>query len=307
MAEITALLVKALREKSGAGMMDCKHALTENNGDMDASVDWLRKKGLAAAAKKAGRIAAEGLVAVATEENVGAVIEVNSETDFIARNPDFQSFVGKIASTALRFSGDYNRILAGEIDASNSVEEAVSSMVGAIGENITFRRSRGISVKHGVVASYVHGAAAPDMGSIGVLIGLESTADETTLSTFGRQLAMHVAASSPLWVSQSDVDSEAIDREREVLSAQARDSGKPEEIVEKMVDGRMRKYFEEVCLLEQIFVIDGETKVAKALATVEADAGVAIKITDFVRFQIGEGVEREKTDFAAEVVATAAS
>lgn len=304
MTEITALLVKALRDKSGAGMMDCKHALTENSGDMDASVDWLRKKGLAAAAKKAGRVAAEGLIAVATEGTIGAVIEVNSETDFVARNPEFQSFVREIAATALRFSGDYNKTLAAEIDAENSVEHAVTNMVGAIGENLTFRRSQGVSVKEGLVASYVHGATAPDMGRIGVLVGLESVADETNLSTFGKQVAMHIAASSPLWVSQSDVDRMAIEREREVLSAQARDSGKPEEIVEKMVDGRMRKYFEEVCLMEQIFVIDGETKVTKALAAAESDVGASINITGFARFQIGEGVERQETNFAAEVAAT---
>ncbi len=307
MAAITASLVKALRDKSGAGMMDCKHALTENNGDMDASVDWLRKKGLAAAAKKAGRIAAEGLVAVATNGNKGAVIEVNSETDFVARNPEFQSFVKEIAATALRFGGDYNKTLAGKIDSVSSVEGAVTSMVGAIGENLTFRRARGVSVEHGIVASYVHAAVAPDMGRIGVLVGLESVGDETKLLTFGKQLAMHIAASSPLWVGPGDVDNEAMDREREILSAQARESGKPDEIINKMVEGRMRKYFEEVCLLEQTFVIDGETKVAKALAAAESDAGAAIKISGFARLQIGEGVEKEETDFAAEVVATAAN
>ncbi|MEE2662452.1 MAG: translation elongation factor Ts [Pseudomonadota bacterium] len=307
MAEVTALLVKALRDKSGAGMMDCKHALIENSCDMDASVDWLRKKGLAAAAKKAGRIAAEGLVAVAVEGNRGAIVEVNSETDFVARNPEFQSFVGQIASTALRFGGDYHKTLTAEMGADNSVEAAVTSMVGAIGEHLNFRRAQGVSVNEGIVASYVHSPTAPDMGRIGVLVGLESIADEAKLLALGKQLAMHVAASNPLWVAQSDVDSKAIDREREVLSAQARDSGKPEEIVSKMVDGRMRKYFEEVCLLEQIFVIDGEAKVAEALAAAELDVGAPIKITGFARVHIGEGVEREDTDFATEVAATAAS
>ena len=301
MAEITAALVKELREKSGAGMMDCKKALIENDGDMEAAIDWLRTKGLAAAAKKSGRVAAEGLVAVATSGTSGAVIELNSETDFVARNPDFQSFAGSIAGAALDQGGDFDATAAAPLIGGKSVRDSVTEMVGTIGENLTFRRAAGVKVGSGVVASYVHSAAAPNMGKIGVLVGLESRGDEAKLVEFGKQLAMHIAAANPQWVSQDEVDQAAVEREREVLAEQARESGKPEEIVQKMVDGRMRKYFEEVCLLEQTFVIDGETKVSKA---VEA-AGSDIKVAGFVRFQIGEGIEKEEADFAAEVAATA--
>ncbi len=305
MAEITAALVKELREKSGAGMMDCKKALTENDGDMEAAIDWLRTKGLAAAAKKSGRVAAEGLVAVATSGTSGAVIELNSETDFVARNPDFQSFAGSIAGAALDQGGDFDATGAAPLVGGKSVRDSVTEMVGTIGENLTFRRAAGVNVGSGVVASYVHSAAAPNMGKIGVLVGLESGGDEAKLGEFGKQLAMHIAAANPQWVSQDEVDQAAVEREREVLAEQARESGKPEEIVQKMVDGRMRKYFEEVCLLEQTFVIDGETKVSKAVEAVGSDAGSDIKVAGFVRFQIGEGIEKEEADFAAEVAATA--
>ena len=305
MAEITAALVKELREKSGAGMMDCKKALTENDGDMEAAIDWLRTKGLAAAAKKSGRVAAEGLVAVATSGTSGAVIELNSETDFVARNPDFQSFAGSIAGAALDQCGDFDATAAAPLVGGKSVRDSVTEMVGTIGENLTLRRAAGVSVGSGVVASYVHSAAAPNMGKIGVLVGLESGGDEAKLGEFGKQLAMHIAAANPQWVSQDEVDQAAVEREREVLAEQARESGKPEEIVQKMVDGRMRKYFEEVCLLEQTFVIDGETKVSKAVEAAGSDAGSDIKVAGFVRFQIGEGIEKEEADFAAEVAATA--
>lgn len=305
MAEITAALVKELREKSGAGMMDCKKALTENDGDIEAAIDWLRTKGLAAAAKKSGRVAAEGLVAVATSGTSGAVIELNSETDFVARNPDFQSFAGSIAGAALDQGGDFEATAAAPLVGVKSVRDSVTEMVGTIGENLTFRRAAGVNVGSGVVASYVHSAAAPNMGKIGVLVGLESGGDEAKLREFGKQLAMHIAAANPQWVSQDEVAQAAVEREREVLAEQARESGKPEEIVQKMVDGRMRKYFEEVCLLEQTFVIDGETKVSKAVEAVGSDAGSDIKVAGFVRFQIGEGIEKEEADFAAEVAATA--
>ena len=305
MAEITAALVKELREKSGAGMMDCKKALTENDGDMEAAIDWLRTKGLAAAAKKSGRVAAEGLVAVATSGASGAVIELNSETDFVARNPDFQSFAGKIAGAALEQGGDYDKTAAAPLDGGKSVQDSVTEMVGTIGENLTFRRAEGVSVGNGVVASYVHSAAAPNMGKIGVLVGLESTGDAGKLGEFGKQLAMHIAAANPQWVSQDGVDQAAVEREREVLAEQARESGKPEDIVQKMVDGRMRKYFEEVCLLDQTFVIDGETKVSKAIEAAGKDAGGDVAVSGFVRFQLGEGIEKEEADFAAEVAATA--
>lgn len=305
MADITAALVKELRETSGAGMMDCKKALTETDGNMEEAVDWLRKKGLAAAAKKSGRVAAEGLVAVAADGINGAVIELNSETDFVARNPDFQSFAASIAQASLAQDGDFDKTGTTPLNGGKSVTDSVTEMVGTIGENLAFRRSAGIAVGDGVVASYVHGAVAPNLGKIGVLVGLESTGDKAKLAEFGKQLAMHIAAANPQWVSQDEVDTEAVDRERDVLAEQARASGKPEEIVQKMVDGRLRKYYEEVCLLDQTFVIDGESKVSKAVEAAGADAGAPVKVTAFARFQLGEGVEKEESDFAAEVAATA--
>ena len=305
MADITAVLVKELREKSGAGMMDCKKALTENNGDMEAAIDWLRTKGLAAAAKKSGRVAAEGLIAVATSGKAGAVIELNSETDFVARNPDFQSFAGSIAAAALSQDGDFDATATARLPSGKSVKDSVTEMIGTIGENLTFRRAAGVSVSSGVVASYVHSSSAPNMGKIGVLVGLQSEGDPGKLSEFGKQLAMHIAAANPQWVCQGDVDNATTDREREVLAEQARESGKPEESVQKMVDGRMRKYFEEVCLLDQIFVIDGETRVSGAVEAAGSNAGGDIQVAGFVRFQIGEGIEKAESDFAAEVAATA--
>lgn len=305
MSEITAALVKELREKSGAGMMDCKKALTENHGDMEAAIDWLRTKGLAAAAKKSGRVAAEGLVALATAGTTGAVIELNSETDFVARNPEFQAFAGSIASAALEQAGDFSATELALLDQGKSVKETVTEMVGTIGENLTFRRSAGVRVKSGVVSSYVHSATAPNMGKIGVLVGLESSGDTDKLNAFGKQLSMHIAAANPQWLSQDDVEPAVIAREREVLGEQARESGKPEDIVQKMVDGRMRKYFEEVCLLNQTYVIDGESKVDKVIQAAGHDAGGDILVAGFVRFHIGEGIEKEDADFAAEVAATA--
>ena len=305
MADITAALVKELRETSGAGMMDCKKALTETGGNMEEAVDWLRKKGLAAAAKKSGRIAAEGLVNVATDGANGAVIELNSETDFVARNPEFQAFVGSICQVALSQGGNFDKTSAAVMDGGKSVVDTVTEMVGTIGENLSFRRSAGVTVSEGVVASYVHGAVAPNQGKIGVLIGLQSAGDAGKLAEFGKQLAMHIAAANPQWVSQEEVDTDAVDREREVLADQAREAGKPEEIVQKMVDGRLRKYYEEVCLMDQTFVIDGETKISKAVEAAAGDAGAPIKIVGFARFQLGEGIEKEESDFAAEVAATA--
>ena len=305
MADITAALVKELRETSGAGMMDCKKALTETGGNMEEAVDWLRKKGLAAAAKKSGRVAAEGLVAVVAGGTSGAVIELNSETDFVARNPDFQAFVASVAQAALANDGDFDKTGATTLAGGKSVIDSVTEMVGTIGENLSFRRAAGISVSDGVVASYVHGAVAPNLGKIGVLVALESAGDKGKLTDFGKQLAMHIAAANPQWVSQDQVDTEALDRERDVLAEQARASGKPEEIVQKMVDGRLRKYYEEVCLLDQTFVIDGESKVSKAVEAAGTDAGAPVKVTAFARFQLGEGIEKEESDFAAEVAATA--
>jgi elongation factor Ts len=242
---------------------------------------------------------------VVTDGANGAVIELNSETDFVARNPEFQAFVGSICQVALSQGGDFDKTSAAVMDGGKSVVDTVTEMVGTIGENLSFRRSAGITVSEGVVASYVHGAVAPNQGKIGVLIGLQSAGDAGKLAEFGKQLAMHIAAANPQWVSQEEVDTDAVDREREVLADQAREAGKPEEIVQKMVDGRLRKYYEEVCLMDQTFVIDGETKISKAVEAAAGDAGAPIKIVGFARFQLGEGIEKEESDFAAEVAATA--
>ena len=306
MAEITASLVKELREKTGAGMMDCKKALTETSGDLEGAVDWLRKKGLAAAAKKAGRVAAEGLVAVATAGTVGAVVEVNSETDFVARNELFQAFANEAACQALAGNGDLDTLLQAQYPGSGrTFAEELTHMVATIGENMNLRRISRIEVGSGVVASYVHNALAPNLGKIGVLVGLESTGDRERLLELGKQIAMHIAAARPEAVNIEDVDSSALDRERSVLADQARASGKPEEIIAKMVEGRLRKYYEEVVLLEQVYVIDGENKVRKVVETVAKEIGAPIKIVGFTRFVLGEGIEKEQSDFAAEVAAQA--
>jgi len=305
MAEITAALVKELRETSGAGMMDCKKALTESGGDLEAAVDWLRKKGLAAAAKKAGRVAAEGLVGVAAAGTSGAVVEVNSETDFVARNDGFQDFVRKVAEVALEVGGDIEAVKAAKFPGSGSaVADELTGMIAKIGENMNLRRAAGVTVGDGVVCSYIHNQTAPGLGKIGVLVGLESSGDKAKLETLGKQLAMHVAAAHPQAVDRSGVDASALERERDVLSEQARASGKPEEIIAKMVEGRLRKFYEEVCLIEQIFVIDGETKISKVLEAAAKDVGAPVAIAGFVRIQLGEGIEREEQDFAAEVAAT---
>ncbi|MBN2753157.1 MAG: elongation factor Ts [Rhodospirillaceae bacterium] len=304
MAAITAALVKELREKSGAGMMDCKKALGETDGDLEGAVDWLRKKGLAAAAKKAGRVAAEGLVGVVAEGAKAAVVEVNSETDFVARNETFQAFVAKTASLALAANGCTETLAAMPYgEAGRSVQEQLTEMVGTIGENMRLRRTACLSVEKGVVASYVHGQVAPGLGKIGVLVALESTGDVGALEALGKQIAMHVAAATPLFLDVSSVDGEALARERDVLSDQARASGKPEAIIEKMVDGRIRKYYEETVLLEQIFVVDGETKISKVLVDAEKQVGAPVTLSGFVRMCLGEGIEKEEADFAAEVAA----
>lgn len=303
MAEVTAALVKELREKSGAGMMDCKKALTESAGNIEAAVDWLRKKGLAAASKKAGRVAAEGLVAVAGEGTSAVVVEVNSETDFVARNGDFQNFVAGIADAALAVKGDHEALLAATPGGGKPVADQVTDMIATIGENLNLRRSAGLSVGSGVVASYIHAAVAPGLGRIGVLVALESTGDKAKLEALGKQLAMHVAATNPQSLDVANLDPAAIERERSVLSDQARASGKPDEIIAKMVEGRLRKFYEEVVLTEQVFVVDGETRVSKVIEAAAKDLGAPIKIAGFVRFGLGEGIEREEKDFASEVAA----
>lgn len=307
MAEITASLVKDLRQKTGAGMMDCKKALTEVGGDIEKAVDWLRKQGLAAAAKKAGRVAAEGLVAVAVSGTKGAAIEVNAETDFVERNDDFQALAGNIADVALDVGGDVDAVNAAAYPDGGTVSAAITELVATIGENMGLRRTATIEVGAGIVASYIHGAINPGLGRIGVLVGLESGGDQGKLAELGHQLSMHIAAANPQCVAIENVDAAELDREREVLADQARASGKPEEIVQKMVDGRLRKYYEETVLMEQVFVVDGETKIAKVLENAANDVGAPVAVTGFVRFALGEGIERKKEDFAAEVAATLAS
>jgi len=304
MAQITAALVKELREKTGGGMMDCKKALTETDGDVEAAVDWLRKKGLAAAAKKAGRTAAEGLVGVASNGTTGVVLELNSETDFVAKNDGFQKIVSDITAIALEKGGDMDAVKAAPYPGSaRNVADELTNAIATIGENMSLRRSAALSVSDGVVASYIHNAAAPGLGKMGVLVALESTGDKTKLGELGRQLAMHVAAANPQALSTDDMDPETVERERTVLRDQALASGKPPEIVEKMIDGRIRKFFQEVVLMEQTLVIDGETIVKKTVKNAEAEVGAPITVKAFVRYALGEGIEREEQDFAAEVAA----
>ncbi|MDF3075246.1 MAG: tsf [Alphaproteobacteria bacterium] len=303
MAEITAALVKELREKSGAGMMDCKKALTETGGDLEQAVDWLRKKGLSAAAKKSGRIAAEGLVAVASEGNKAAIVEVNAETDFVARNAQFQAYAGTVAKLALQ-SGDLETLQAAKYpDSGRNVQEELTHMVATIGENMSLRRLKQLSVPQGVVASYIHNAVAPNAGKIGVLVALESTGDAAKLNALGKQIAMHVAATNPQSVSAADLDPASVARERTVLEDQAKTSGRPPEVIAKMVEGRLRKFYEEVVLSEQVFVVDGETKVGRVVENAAKDIGAPIKLVGFVRFALGEGIEKKSEDFAAEVAA----
>ena len=305
MSAITAAMVKELREATGAGMMDCKNALNETGGNVEEAVDWLRKKGLAAAAKKAGRTASEGLVAVATDGTTGAVVELNSETDFVARNDQFQKLVGNLATLALHNTGDVNELMAVDFPGSGrNVEDELTQQIATIGENMQLRRTARISVDNGVVAAYVHNATADGMGKIGVLIGMESTGDAAKLQALGKQIAMHVAATRPESVSKDDLDQDLVARERNVLSEQARASGKPEDIIEKMGDGRIRKFYEEVVLLEQTCVIDGERKVSQVLEDAGKEMGAPVRISAMVRLALGEGVEKEEEDFAAEVAAT---
>ncbi len=294
MAEITAALVKELRERTGVGMMDCKKALTETGGDVEAAVDWLRRQGMATASKKAGRVAAEGLVGALADSGRGVVVEVNSETDFVARNEIFQEFVNTLGGLALDTGGDLEALAAAAYPGfDGTVGEKLTDLIASIGENLQLRRAQELSVENGLVATYTHNAAAPGLGTIGVLVALESAADATKLAALGKQLAMHVAAASPQALSVEALDPDLLARERSVLSDQARSSGKPEDIVEKMVEGRLRKFYEEVALLEQIYVVDGETRVAKVVEDAAKDLGEEIRLSGFVRFALGEGVERD--------------
>jgi elongation factor Ts len=298
MAEITAGLVKELREKTGAGMMDCKRALTETGGALEDAVDWLRKKGLAAAAKKSGRVAAEGLIGIASVPARAAMVEVNAETDFVARNETFQAFVAAAAKVALQVGEDLAAIGAAAYPGTGrTVAEELTHLIATIGENMTIRRARVISVPQGAVATYMHAAVKPGLGKIGVLVGIEGSSELDALETLGRQVGMHVAAARPEALDINAVDPAALEREKSVLSEQARASGKPEAIIEKMVEGRIKKYYEETVLLEQVWVHDGESRVKAVLQKAGA------KLHGFARFQLGEGIEKKADDFAAEVAA----
>ena len=302
MAEVSAALVKQLRDKTGAGMMDCKRALGDSGGDIEAAVDWLRKKGLAAAANKSGRVAAEGLVGVATRGLAGAALEVNSETDFVARNELFQGFVRTVGALAVGAAGDIEALKEAPYPGTGrTVAGELTELVARIGENLVLRRAQRLAVKTGTVASYVHNSLAPGLGKIGVLVALESEGGEAALTALGRQLAMHIAAANPLYLDIAAVPAAALERERAVLREQAQVTGKTEAIVERMVEGRLRKFYEEAVLLEQVFVIDGESRVGKVIEAAAIEAGAPIRVAGFVRFALGEGVEKPPSDFAAEV------
>ena len=300
---ISAAQVKELRDLTGAGMMDCKAALTETNGNMEEAVDWLRKKGISKADKKAGRTAAEGLIGVDNGVREAAVVEVNSETDFVARNAAFQEIVANVAKVALAY-GTTEAVAAAKYPGSDkSVADTIKDAVGTIGENMGFRRSAKLTVPHGAVATYVHNAVADGLGKLGVLVAIETTGNEHAANAFGRQVAMHVAATNPMALTDEQIDPAAVEREKAIFSDQARQSGKPEAIIEKMVEGRMRKFYEEVVLLKQAFVLNPDITVEKALKDAEKDIGAPAKITAYLRFALGEGIEKEETDFAAEVAA----
>ncbi len=305
MAEITAAAVKDLRERSGAGMMDCKKALTENGGDMEAAVDWLRAKGLATAAKKSGRVAAEGLVGVAVAGLKGAAVEVNSETDFVSKNEQFQDFVRTVTGLALESDGTVETLAGAAYPGGGTVTEKLTANIATIGENQTLRRVKTVSVSDGVVVPYVHNAAAPGLGKIGVLVALEGDAPKAEMETLGKQLAMHIAAASPMALHEEGLDEALVERERSIASEKAAESGKPANIIEKMIEGAVAKFRKEAALLSQIFVMDNKTKIADVVAAAAKQAGGTIVLVDYVRFQLGEGIKKEKSDFAAEVAAAA--
>ena len=304
MAQVTAGAVKELRERSGAGMMDCKKALAETDGDLEAAVDLLRTKGLAAAQKKSSRTAAEGLVGVAVEGTVGAVVEVNSETDFVAKNDRFQAFVAAVADAALETGGDLEALGAAAYPNGGTVAERLVDNVATIGENQQLRRAERLSVSNGVVVPYVHNAVGTGLGKIGVLVALESQAEAAALEPLGKQIAMHIAAAFPLARTADDLDPELIERERGIAAEKARDSGKPEAVQAKMVDGAVAKFAKENALMSQLFVMDNKTPIADVVAAAAKEAGTDIRLADYVRFQLGEGIERQESDFAAEVAAT---
>ena len=302
MANITASMVKDLRDRTGAGMMDCKNALGEAGGDMEAAIDWLRAKGLAKAAKKSGRVASEGLVGVAVDAGAGALVEVNSETDFVARNDEFKGFVKRAAELALKTGGDAEKLVASAAeDGGATIADTLTQLIAKIGENMSVRRAAALTVSPGVVATYVHNAASPELGRIGVLVALQSEADPEKLKAFGKQLAMHVAAAAPIALTAAHVPAEVAERERAIFADQAKESGKPDNIVQKMVEGRMKKFYQESVLLDQTFVIDGETPVGKVVEHAAKELGHPVEIVGFLRYAVGEGIEKEDSDFADEV------
>lgn len=308
MSVVTAAIVKELRERSGAGMMDCKTALAETNGDIEAAVDWLRSKGLAAAAKKSSRTAAEGLVGVITNGTKGAVVEVNSETDFVAKNEQFQDFVRNVTKVALDSGADSaEKLLAAAYPAGGTVQDALTNNVATIGENQNVRRAKLLSVKEGTIVSYVHNAATTGLGKIGVLVALESSAGADVLEPLGKQIAMHIAAAFPLALNGEGLDADTVARERAIAEEKAAESGKPADVIAKMVDGAIAKYRKENALLSQLFVMDNKTPVAEVVAAAGREAGATITLTDYARFQLGEGIEKKETDFAAEVAAAVGS
>lgn len=300
MAEITASLVKELREKTGAGMMECKKALSETAGNLEEAIDFLRKKGLSVAEKKAGRVASQGLVGVVVKGKEGAIVELNSETDFVARNAEFQGFLSDVLNVALAQKGDIEAIKTADMGG-KSVADTLTALIAKIGENMTLRRAGYISVSNGVVVPYIHTAIVPNQGKIGVLVGLESTADESKLNEFGKKIAMHVAAAAPRFAKTDDVDADTLAHERGIYEEQAKASGKPANIIEKMVEGRIRKFHEEVVLLEQAFIMDPDKKVKEILAEASKELGTPVELAGFVRFGLGEGIEKKEEDFAAEV------
>lgn len=304
MAEITAAMVKELRETTGAGMMDCKGALNETKGDMQAAIDWLRKKGLSKAAKKSGRVAAEGLVAAITSGTKGALVEVNSETDFVARNEQFQGLVKMVGQVALDAGADVEKIKAAKV-GSVTVEAAINDAIATIGENMTLRRAALLSVKDGVVASYVHNAVIDGLGKMGVLVALESTGKKDELATLGKQIAMHVAATNPQALDAAGLDPETVRREKEVMADKYRQQGKPDAMIEKIVESGLKTYYKEVTLMEQAFIHDSAKSVAQAVKEAEGKVGAPVKVAGFVRYALGEGIEKQESDFAAEVAAAA--
>ena len=302
MAQITAALVKQLRDKTGAGMMDCKKALTETDGELEAAVDWLRKSGLAQAQRKAGRTAAEGLIGLATAPGKAAMVEINAETDFVARNGDFQAVVREVATLALDCDGDIERLSAASYPGTGrTVAEEITNLVATIGENIQLRRTAVLSAPVGAVGDYIHMPATPGLGRLGVIVAVESDAPAESLARPAHEFAMHIAAASPHAVSRDSLDQAMVERERAVLAEQARAEGKPEKIIEKMIEGRLRKFFEEVVLLEQTWILDGETRVKAVVERLADELGTPVSVSSFVRYQLGEGIERESKDFAAEV------